>query len=84
MFYKIIIVYCFNGSCFTTSGVELRFSRHSPDWRVTKNFYSPNQRKNLPKIMSLLSTEHVEFGEDSMSEGVGEGGRGWGGGRKTH
>jgi hypothetical protein len=26
-------------------GVGLRFSRHSPDWRVTQNFYSPNQRK---------------------------------------
>jgi hypothetical protein len=25
--------------------VELRFSRHSPDCRVTQNFYSPNQRK---------------------------------------
>jgi hypothetical protein len=28
-----------------TPGVELRFSRHSPDWRVTQNIYSPNQRK---------------------------------------
>jgi hypothetical protein len=26
------------------SGVELRFSRHSPNWRVTQNFYSPNPR----------------------------------------
>jgi hypothetical protein len=23
---------------WATSGVELRFSRHSPDWRVTQNF----------------------------------------------
>jgi hypothetical protein len=27
------------------AGVEIRFSRHSPDWRVTQKFYSPNQRK---------------------------------------
>jgi hypothetical protein len=27
------------------TGVELRFSKHSPDWRVTQNFYLPNQRK---------------------------------------
>jgi hypothetical protein len=32
-------------SSISLPGVELRFSRHSPDWRVTQNFYSPNQRK---------------------------------------
>jgi hypothetical protein len=30
---------------YAQAGVELRFSRHLPDWRVTQHFYSPNQRK---------------------------------------
>jgi hypothetical protein len=42
-----------HAGCFTPSvlpntciaGVGLRFSRHSPNWRVTLNFDSPNQRK---------------------------------------
>jgi hypothetical protein len=39
------------------SGVELRFSRHSPDWRVTQNFYSPNQRKTRQNhVLLSIST----------------------------
>jgi hypothetical protein len=38
------------------AGVELRFSRHSPDWRVTQNFYSPNQWKTR---QNHVLTEHL-------------------------
>jgi hypothetical protein len=38
------------------TGVELRFSRHSPDWRVTQNFYSPNQRKTC---QNRVFAEHL-------------------------
>jgi hypothetical protein len=31
------------------AGVWLSFSRHSPNWRVVKKFYSPSQKKTGQK-----------------------------------
>jgi hypothetical protein len=46
-------------TCMTKSydsGVGFRFSRHSPEWRVTQNFYSPNQRKTR---QNYVFAEHL-------------------------
>jgi hypothetical protein len=48
-------------SCKLYVGVELRFSRHSPDWRVTQIFYSPNQRKTCQNNVFAEHLYSVHF-----------------------
>jgi hypothetical protein len=50
----VVRLFYLRQTAFTLSGVELRFSRHSPDWRVTQNF-THQIREKLAEIMSLLS-----------------------------
>jgi hypothetical protein len=44
-----------------SAGVELRFSRHSPDWRVTQNFYAPNQIKTRQNHVFAKHLYSVHF-----------------------
>jgi hypothetical protein len=59
--YTVYAGFCMFPQSCDLPGVELRFLRHSPDWWVTQNFYSPNRRKTCQNHVFAEHLYSVHF-----------------------